>query len=160
VSVDCHHYFPVLALYFRWKYIFNEFGKQWHSGSLSSIEIPWYNLSMYRQKSKQLLTLLRLDTIPCITSAWLHFGNSLGIGVRNRATNKGEPAIPMHHADIINLVDVRENSYGNRLKEFVLDQGINFLWILYLCTKDLFQIFKGGCTERTYWTRWSNFWGS
>jgi len=47
--------------------------------------------------------------------------------VRNRATNKGEPAIPMHHADIVNLVDVRENSCGNRLKEFVLDRGINFL---------------------------------
>jgi len=34
----------------------------------------------------------------------------------------------LHHADVVNLVDVRENSYENHVKEFVLDQGIDFIF--------------------------------
>jgi hypothetical protein len=86
------------------------------------------DLTMCSRKTKQYLTLVRLDSVPSLTSARSLFGRTFGIGVRNRAPNKGEPFVSLHAADAVNLVDVRENSYEDRLKEFVLDQGIDFFY--------------------------------
>jgi hypothetical protein len=84
------------------------------------------DLTMCSRKSKQYLTLLRLDSSQSLASARSLFGRTFGIGVRNRAPNKGEPFVSIHAADAVNLVDVRENSYEDRQREFVLDQGIDF----------------------------------
>ena len=48
--------------------------------------------------------------------------------MRNKAPNKGQPPVTLHHADVVNLVDVREKSYENCVKEFVLGQGIDFIF--------------------------------
>ena len=44
--------------------------------------------------------------------------------MRNKAPNKGQPPVTLHHADVLNLVDVQEKNYENCVKEFVLDQCI------------------------------------
>jgi hypothetical protein len=48
--------------------------------------------------------------------------------VRNRAPNKGQPPVTLHHADVLNLVDVQEKNYEKCVKEFVLDQCIDFIF--------------------------------
>jgi hypothetical protein len=45
---------------------------------------------------------------------------------KKQAPKKGEPPISLHVADAVNIVDVGENKYADRLKELVLDQGIDF----------------------------------
>jgi hypothetical protein len=55
----------------------------------------------------------------------LLFRHSFGFGVRKRAPKKGVAPVSLHVADAGNLVDARENSYANRLKELVLVQGID-----------------------------------
>jgi hypothetical protein len=45
-----------------------------------------------------------------------------------QGSKQGSTPITLHHADVVNLVDVRENSYEHRVKEFVLDQGIDFIF--------------------------------
>ncbi len=48
--------------------------------------------------------------------------------MRNRAPNKGQPPVTLHHADVLNLVDVQEKNYEKCVKEFVLDQCIDFIF--------------------------------
>jgi hypothetical protein len=84
------------------------------------------DLSMCSRRSKQHINLLRLDSNLSLTATRSLFGRSFGIGVRNRPPKKGEPPISLHVADAVNIVDVGENKYADRLKELVLDQGIDF----------------------------------
>ncbi len=59
------------------------------------------------------------------------FGLTFGVGIRNRAPNKGEPKVFLHHSDVVNLVDVDSNDNENELdwdKEFVASKGVDFIY--------------------------------
>jgi cephalosporin hydroxylase len=58
------------------------------------------------------------------------FGVTFGIGIRNRPPKKGETPVTMHHGDIVNLVDVRNNNDApmDRYGEFVSSQGVDFIF--------------------------------
>lgn len=93
------------------------------------------DLTMSSRRIKQYFTLLRLDSSRSICSARALFGLTFGIGVRNRAPNKGDPSVSLHHADIVNVADVASNLYDNiaiigpdRRREFTYDQGIDFIF--------------------------------
>ncbi len=93
------------------------------------------DLSLSSHRSKQFLTLLRIDTIASLSTARDLFGLTFGIGVRNRAPCKGEAPVTLHYGDVVNLVDVSANFHDNvfhvapnRLTEFTSDQGIDFIF--------------------------------
>ncbi len=93
------------------------------------------DLALSSQRVKQSLTLLRIDSSTSLSGARKLFGLTFGIGVRNRAPNKGKPTVSLHHGDVVNLVDVAHNSYdneaviqGDHQKEFVSAQGIDFIY--------------------------------
>jgi hypothetical protein len=67
------------------------------------------DLSLSSRRSKQFLTLLRLDTIASLSTARHLFGLTFGIRVRNRAPCKGEAPVTLHYGDVVNLVDVSAN---------------------------------------------------
>ncbi len=58
------------------------------------------------------------------------FGLTFGVGGWNRAPNKGEPAVSMHHSVVINLVDVDSNDNESEVardKEFIASQGVDLI---------------------------------
>jgi hypothetical protein len=66
------------------------------------------------------------------------FGLTFGVGVRNRPPNKGDPSVSLHHADVVNLVDIISNEYDNlefvgddRQSELVTAQGADFIFESY-----------------------------
>jgi hypothetical protein len=93
-----------------------------------------FDLSLSSHRSKQFLTLLRLDTIASLSTARDLFGLTFGIGVQNRAPCKGEAPVTLHYGDVVNLMDFSANLHDNvfhvapnRLTEFTSDQGIDFI---------------------------------
>jgi hypothetical protein len=59
------------------------------------------------------------------------FGITFGVGIRNRAPNKGENPRSMHHGDIVNYVDVASNGNltdAQRQQEMTFAQGVDFIF--------------------------------
>jgi hypothetical protein len=89
------------------------------------------DLGLSSRRIKQALKLVRIDSLNSLIGARKIFGLTFGAGVRNRAPNKGEPEVSLHHSDVVNLVDVDSNVYDNALdreKEFVASQGVDFIY--------------------------------
>ncbi len=60
-----------------------------------------------------------------------NFGTTFGVGIRNRAPNKGDAPCSMHHGDVVNYVDVsynREFTDDERWQEYTFAQGIDFIY--------------------------------
>lgn len=89
------------------------------------------DLGLSSRRIKKHLTLVRVDCLNSLVGARKIFGLTFGIGVRNRAPNKGEPTVFLHHSDVVNLVDVNSNNNENQLyraKEFIASQGVDFIY--------------------------------
>jgi hypothetical protein len=74
------------------------------------------------------LELVRIYTPMSMSCARELFGITFGVGIRNRAPNKGDNPVTMHHGDIVNLVAVNQQVLVDRDQEFVAEQGIDFLF--------------------------------
>ncbi len=75
--------------------------------------------------------LVQIDSFNSLIGARKIFGLIFGVGVRNRAPNKGEPTVSLHHSDVVNLVDVDSNDIENEVdrdKEFVASQGVDLIY--------------------------------
>lgn len=89
------------------------------------------NLTLSSHSTKICLKLIRLDSPRSMQWARLIFGNTFGVGIRNRAPNKGEFPRSMHHGDIVNFIDVAINeelTVAQREQEFTFAQGIDFIY--------------------------------
>jgi hypothetical protein len=89
------------------------------------------DLGLSSRRIKKHLTLVRIDCLNSLVGARKIFGQTFGIGVRNRAPNKGEPTVFLHHSDVVNLVDVNSNNNENQLdraEEFIASQGVDFIY--------------------------------
>jgi hypothetical protein len=89
------------------------------------------DLSLSSRSSKIHLQLIRIDSLGSMQCAREIFGNTFGIGIRNRAPKKGEPPRSMHYGDIVNYVDVLMNyamADALRQQEFTFAQGIDFIF--------------------------------
>jgi hypothetical protein len=89
------------------------------------------DLGLSSHRIKDILTLVRIDCLIGLEGARKIFGSTFGIGVRNRAPNKGKSRVTLHHSDIVNFVDVQSNVHYKeyeRRKEYVAGQGIDFIY--------------------------------
>jgi hypothetical protein len=89
------------------------------------------DLSLSSLSSRKELQLVRLDTGSSLDCARKLFGSTFGIGIRNRAPNRGGQPVTMHFGDVVNIVDVadpRHNVGENRVAEFVTSNGLDFLF--------------------------------
>jgi hypothetical protein len=82
------------------------------------------DLSLSSRSTVKDLTLLRIDPEISMPHARKLFGVTFGVGVRNRAPNKGEPPVLLTHADFVNLVNVNSGvnlniEEADRRKELV-----------------------------------------
>jgi len=59
------------------------------------------------------------------------FGDTFGIGIRNRALKVGEPLQMVRFGDIVNIVNVDANNPlddAERYKQLTFMQGVNFIY--------------------------------
>lgn len=90
-----------------------------------------HDLTLSSHSRKIFLKLLRIDSPRTMQCARQIFGNTFGVGIRNRAPNKGNPPRSMHHGDIVNVVNVSNDQlldYDERRKEFTCAQGVDFIY--------------------------------
>jgi hypothetical protein len=119
-SLECWHYFrramnnsnAIFAVFRR-----NHTEKQFHC-----------DLMLSSHSTRKNLELVRIDTPMSMSCARELFGITFGVGIRNRAPNKGDNPVTMHHGDIVNLVNVNQQVLVDRDQEFVAEQGIDFLF--------------------------------
>ena len=64
------------------------------------------DLSLSSISSKKELQLIRVDSEFSIHFIRNLFGTTFGIGIRNRAPNRGGQPVSMHCGDVVNLVEV------------------------------------------------------
>ncbi len=89
------------------------------------------DLSLSSRSTRIILKLLRIDCEESMACARDLFGTTFGIGIRNRPPKKGEEMCSMHHGDIVNIVNVRENGemvIAQWLKEVSYAQGVDFIY--------------------------------
>jgi len=122
-SLECWCYFcfcmrgsGAVVNYFRQNYT----EKRFHS-----------DLSLSSLSSRKELQLVRLDSVSSLDCARKLFGITFGIGIRNRAPNRGDKPVTMHYGDVVNLVNVTGTNADvgvNRVAEFVAANGVDFLY--------------------------------
>jgi hypothetical protein len=93
------------------------------------------DLTLSSFNDKRHLTLVRIDSSVSMSGARKIFGQTFGVGVRNRPPKKGENPVSLHYSDVGYLVDVLDNAYddvgyvqADRLTEFVTALGIDFIY--------------------------------
>ena len=89
------------------------------------------DLSISSRSTRMVLKLLRIDCEESMACAHELFGTTFGIGIHNSPPKKGEEMHSMHHGDIVNIVNVRENGemvIAQWRKEKSYAQGVDFIY--------------------------------